>query len=116
MGTVSTRLVTPRTLERAKQQLSGWCAPEILRAKAESLIAGGRLGEAEPLLVSALDIARSQHALAWELRIGISLARLFRDLGRSAAGSDLLDGICGRFTEGYKTVDFLDAEALAVAL
>jgi hypothetical protein len=116
IGTVSTRLVTPGALERAKRRLSGWCAPEILRAEAESLIAHGRLGEAETLLISARDIARTQQALAWELRITISLARLFRDVGRSAAGSDLLDDVCGRFKEGYKTADFLEAEALALAL
>jgi hypothetical protein len=96
--------------------LSGWRAPEIQRVEAESLIADGRLGEAESMLVSALDTARTQQALAWELRISISLARLLRDLGRSAAGRVLLNGVCDRFTEGHKTADFLDAEALALAL
>jgi hypothetical protein len=63
------------------------------------------LKEAEALLQQSLTIARSQGALAWELRSATSLAQLWQRQSRSQEALDLLTPIYQRFTEGYATPD-----------
>jgi predicted ATPase len=63
------------------------------------------LKEAEALLQQSLTIARSQGALAWELRSATSLAQLWQRQSRSQEALDLLTQIYQRFTEGYATPD-----------
>jgi predicted ATPase len=46
------------------------------------------------------------------LRASTSLARLWRDQGRSTEAHDLLAPVYGRFTEGLDTLDLQDAKAL----
>ena len=60
----------------ARCQASGatWCVPELMRVRALSLAARERTAEAISLLISALEIARSQGALAWELKLASTLA------------------------------------------
>jgi predicted ATPase len=53
----------------------------------------------------ALDWARRQGALSWELRAATSLAGLLRDQGRIGEARDLLAPIYERFTEGFGTAD-----------
>ena len=48
----------------------------------------------------------------WELRAATSLARLWRDQGRTREAHDLLAPIYGWFTEGFDTSDLKDAKAL----
>jgi predicted ATPase len=48
----------------------------------------------------------------WELRATTSLARLWRDQGRRAAGRDLLAPLYDWFTEGFETPDLREAKAL----
>jgi predicted ATPase len=52
----------------------------------------------------------------WELRAATSLAQLWRDQGRPAAGVALLQPVYGRFTEGFGTTDLKAAKALIDAL
>ncbi len=52
---------------------------------------------AEALLLQARDLARQQHARAWELRIAISLAQVRND--------DALATLYDMFTEGFATAD-----------
>ena len=67
---------------------------------------------AEKLYRKTLGIAREQKAKLWELRAASSLARLWRDQGRRAAGRDLLTPVYGWFTEGFATPDLKEAKAL----
>jgi predicted ATPase len=64
----------------------------------------------------AIERARSQEAKSWELRAATSLARLWRDQGKPAAGRDLLAPVYGWFTEGFDTADLKEAKALLDAL
>ena len=62
--------------------------------------------------LTALDIARDQQAKWWELRIAVSLARLWQNQGKNTEAYDLLATIYGWFTEGFDTADLKEAEAL----
>jgi predicted ATPase/DNA-binding winged helix-turn-helix (wHTH) protein len=96
-----------------------WVITELLRIKGELLLLQGAspaAAEAENLFRQALDWARRQGALAWQLRAATSLARLWRDQGRPAEGMALLQPVYGRFTEGFDTTDLKAAKVLLDAL
>ena len=92
-----------------------WFFPELLRFKGEIVLGAdgyGAAASAEDLFRSALDWARRQGALSWELRAAVSLARLRRAQGRTCEGRDTLAQVHGRFSEGFTTVDLQTATAL----
>jgi predicted ATPase len=60
----------------------------------------------------SLEIARSQAALAWELRAATDLARLWGHANRRDEARQLLSGVYGRFTEGFDTPDLIEARRL----
>ena len=60
----------------------------------------------------ALAVARQQQAKSWELRVAMSMARLWRDQGKRAAARALFDPVYGWFTEGFDTLDLKEAKAL----
>jgi predicted ATPase len=68
--------------------------------------------KAQTYFERALAIALAQHAKAWELRAGMSMARLWRDQGKRDEARDLLAPIYGWFTEGFDTIDLKQAKAL----
>ena len=104
--------VDDAAFERARNGSAGWCAPEILRVRAEQWVHQGDRLAAEPLLLEALGVAHQQGALAWELRCATSLARLWCQQGRLQAARDLLGSVYGRFTEGFATQDLIRARRL----
>ena len=65
-----------------------------------------------PALPKASDIARWQQAKSLELRAVISLARLWRQQGKTAEARQLLAEIYSWFTEGLNTKDLREAKAL----
>ncbi|WP_395598995.1 winged helix-turn-helix domain-containing protein [Pseudomonas sp. A1437] len=79
------------------------CGSEPAREEASSITAN--VQEAEAILHQALCIARTQGALAWELRSATSLAQLWQRQSRHREALDLLTPIYQRFTEGYATPD-----------
>jgi tetratricopeptide (TPR) repeat protein len=90
---------------------------ELLRLRAQIALQGtGSSEEAEALLREALEVARSQEAKALELRAATSLARLWRDQGKRAEAHDLLAPVYTWFTEGFDTLDLVEAKALLDAL
>jgi predicted ATPase/DNA-binding winged helix-turn-helix (wHTH) protein len=91
-----------------------WSTAEMLRIKAEVLLLGGpdASGPAEEHLVRALELARQQQALAWELRTATSLARLRRNQGRPAEARNQLGSVIERFSEGFDTADLKVARLL----
>ena len=68
--------------------------------------------EAEMCFEKALAIAQHQDAKSWELRTAVSLSRLMITQNRHDAASDLLKPIYEWFTEGFETVDLIEARDL----
>jgi predicted ATPase len=106
-------------LARSERNEERWCVAELLRIKGELLLlqgAPGAMATAEDHVRRALDWARRQGALSWELRAATSLAQLLRDQGRPADAAALLQPVYDRFTEGFDTTDLKAAKALLAAL
>jgi predicted ATPase len=94
---------------------TGWLMPELLRLKGElSLLQStpAALEMVEDLFRQALDGAREQGALSWELRAATSLARLLRNQGRAADAITCLQPVYHRLTEGFGTADLIAAKQL----
>jgi hypothetical protein len=106
-------------IEQSERTDELWGIAEMLRVKGELLLLQGAPDagtSAEDCFRRALDRARRQGALSWELRAAMSLARLLRDQGRSADAKALLQPVHDRFTEGFETADLKAAHALLDAL
>jgi predicted ATPase len=102
-------------LDRAAQSDGHWCTAELLRIKGELLRLEGSSGAAamaENHFRQALDRARIQGALSWELRCATSLARSWFDQARIHEARNLLEQVYGRFTEGFETADLRAAKNL----
>ena len=68
-------------VNRAKQDVNWWCTPQILRLEAHRLhrqFGDGAHDEVNALLRNAGSVARQHKALAWELRIAMSLLEVAR--------------------------------------
>jgi predicted ATPase len=68
--------------------------------------------KAEAYFERALGVAREQQAKSWELRVSMSMARLWSDQGKRDQARDLLAPIYGWFTEGFDTLDLKQAKTL----
>jgi predicted ATPase len=68
--------------------------------------------KAEAHFQRALTVSRQQQAKAWELRVAMSTARLWRDQGKRDEARQLLAPVYGWFTEGFDTLDLKEAKAL----
>ena len=104
-----------QAMEQAERTEARWQFSESLRIRGELLLlqnATGAVAAAESHFRQALDRARRQGALSWELRAAMSLARLLRDQGRPADAKALLQPVYDRFTEGFDTADLREAKAL----
>jgi len=88
--------------------------PEMLRLKGVILasMSEGDPRTVEDTLLAAIEVARHQGALAWELRATTTLARERLRHGGSAAPFRRLAALCARFTEGKETPDLRAARDL----
>jgi predicted ATPase/DNA-binding winged helix-turn-helix (wHTH) protein len=115
-GEVAEGLATvDEAIARSEETEEHRLTAELLRIKGELLLLQGRPEApttAEDLFRQALDWARRQETLSWELRCVTSLARLLSDQGRSAEALALLHPVYNRFTEGFATADLRAAKAL----
>ena len=82
-------------------------AGEVMRRSPES-----DATKVEAYFERALAIAHQQQAKSWELRAAMSMARLWRDQGKSQQARELLAPVYGWFTEGFDTHDLKEAKAL----
>lgn len=112
VGTVAPALAMPVLFERRRQGQTGWCTPEVLRAEGEHALRSGEIEGALGLFAQAIDVARSQGALAWELRAATSAARVHFAEGRPATARATLEPVYLRFTQGLSTADLRAAAAM----
>ena len=107
--------VIDEAIARSERTEELWAMAELMRVKGELLLLQGAPGApaaAEDHFQQALDWARRQGALSWELRAAMSLARLLDKQGRSADGLAILQPVHERFTEGFDTADLTEAKQL----
>jgi predicted ATPase len=106
-------------IDHSERNEERWAFAELLRVKGELLLLQGgssAAATAEDYFRQALDWARRQGALSWELRAATSLAQLLRDQSRAADALALLQPVYDRYTEGFDTADLKAAKALLAAL
>jgi predicted ATPase/DNA-binding winged helix-turn-helix (wHTH) protein len=102
-------------IDRSELAEERWLNAELLRVKGEYLLlrdVPGATAAAENQFRQALDWARQQGALSWELRAATSLARLWHDQARSQEAHELLAPVYDRFAEGFATADLRAARTL----
>ena len=113
-GQVAEALVAvDEALERSERSEGRWCVAELLRVRGELVLlenASDAAATAENGFRQALDWARRQGALSWELRAATSLARMWGKQGRGEEARQLLAPIYDRFTEGFETADLKAAK------
>ncbi len=85
---------------------------ELYRLKGELLLGQADQFEAEASFRQAIEVARRQQAKSWELRATISMARLWRQQGKTFAARQILADIYSWFTEGFDTTDIQEAKVL----
>jgi predicted ATPase/DNA-binding winged helix-turn-helix (wHTH) protein len=105
--------VAEQAIERCEQTNERWLFAELLRLKGELMLRNeSATAKAEDRFREAIDWARRQGALSWELRAATSLARLLRDQRRCAEAIAVIKPVYNRFTEGFGTTDLANAKAL----
>jgi len=91
-----------------------WWAAEIARVRGVALLArptpnSARAGSS---FEAALELARAQGAMSWQLRTAVNLARRWAEQGERQKACGLLRPVYDRVTEGFDTPDLVDAKAL----
>ncbi|MGY8663373.1 winged helix-turn-helix domain-containing protein [Bradyrhizobium sp. UFLA05-109] len=102
-------------IKRNGQSEERWCTPELLRIKGAVVLqqeGDNAAAVAERDFLESVHLARTQEALAWELRTATSLARLWLDQGRTSEAYELISPVFGRFREGHQTDDLRAANTL----
>ena len=108
-----------KAIADAQRDEERWCLPELLRVRGVIAMQDGDLNaksQAESDFMQALELARDQQVLSWELRSATSLAHLWQENGREAAAAELLGSVYERFNEGFKTADLVTARLLLAKL
>ncbi len=92
--------------------------PELLRIKGNILkeLHPRDPSQAEECLLQSLAYARQKHALGWELRSAVDLARLWSRCNRLDDARALLAPVYARFTEGFDNIDLTEAKRVLTEL
>jgi predicted ATPase len=101
-----------RAIAQCDQTGEAWLLAELLRIRGEVQLRSRNSEEGEASLMRSMEIARSQGALAWELRTATSLAKRWHRTGRSTAARALISTVLAKFQEGFETPDHRTATAL----
>ena len=119
-GQIKSGLATvDEALARCEARDERWYEAELIRIKGELLLHDGEYRSvvaAEEHFARALDVARRQGALFWELRAAISLARLCTGEDRRDDARAALMPAFEKFTEGFATSDLRGAKAMIAEL
>jgi tetratricopeptide (TPR) repeat protein len=102
-------------IDLAREIKAGFNFPDLLRTKAEVLMSLPTAGknEVDRMLAEATEHASKQEALAWELRLALTVAQASRSTGERIEARKKLERVYSRFTEGFDTNDL---KAVAQAL
>jgi predicted ATPase len=109
------RSAIEEALAVSKHDGQGWYLPELLRIKGELLLRDTTIHPgtaAENCFLEAIETARQQAALFWELRGALSLAHLRVTQNRADEARQILAPIYGQFTEGFETADLCTARTM----
>jgi predicted ATPase len=107
-----------QAIVKAQTQMNkdrGWLfvEAEIYRLKGKLLLLrDGSENEIEANFQQAIDISRQQEAKSLELRGATSLARLWVSQGKQEEARQLLAPVYGWFSQGFDTLDLIEAKAL----
>ena len=119
LGTVGEVAQGLRTVDEALARCEArderWYEAELLRIKGELMLHESEhrsVEEAERHFNRSIEVARHQSASSWELRTAVSLGRLRISQDRRADALNILTSVCGKFTEGFETVDMRNAKAM----
>jgi predicted ATPase len=106
--------VIDRAIEMSAGHDEHWADAELLRVKGELILLAdaGNAAAAEDYFRQAIDRARLQRSLSWELRATTSLANLSKARQQFSEVKSALRSVYGRFTEGFETVDLIKARTL----
>jgi tetratricopeptide (TPR) repeat protein len=102
------------TIERIETRDHRVHEPEIYRlmGMTELMKAGRDNDQTEQWFRRAIEAARKQQALSWELRASISLAQLLAGRGKTREARELIAPVYAQFTEGFATYDLQEARTL----
>ncbi|WP_428032808.1 ATP-binding protein [Ancylobacter sp.] len=103
-------------LARSEENEESWFAPELRRLSGEfALLADGPHAalEAERHLTQAVELARHQQAVFWEIKAAISLSRLWRTQGRAMEADALLSPLIHRCVSEVDQVVVREAKELS---
>jgi serine/threonine protein kinase/predicted ATPase len=100
--------------ELVRQTGERFIEAELLRLRGEVtlLLRPEKEPEAEANFLRGLEIARQQKARAWELRLAMSLGRLWARRGETDRARELIDSSLAGFVEGLDTADLKQARLL----
>jgi predicted ATPase len=101
-----------RAIAQCDQTGEAWLLAELLRVRGEIQLRSRNSEDGEASLLRSIEIARSQGALAWELRTATSLAKCWHRASRSIVARALISAVLAKFTEGFETPDHCTATAL----
>jgi tetratricopeptide (TPR) repeat protein len=103
-----------RAIELVETTGEQWAESEVYRIAGDVLLRkpDADTRTAEQRLNHAIEVARRQKAIWWELRATTSLARLLAKTNRRDQARKMLAEIYGCFTEGFSTADLKEAKAL----
>jgi hypothetical protein len=113
--TIDPNLVPERGKAPARENASGWGAPELLRVQGERLLRGGAPdahSKAEALFVKAVETARIQGASGWQLRAATSLAVFWQQRGQFEQARQVLSAARARITQEHDSRDMVAAQEL----
>ncbi len=85
---------------------------EALRLRGDCELASGDVAKAEASYRAAIEVARDQGALTFELRASCALCRLYTAQGRKAEGRGMLEPIFDIMSRGGENADLREAAAL----
>ena len=120
-GQIDAGLTTvEEALDMMQKNQEHWCEAELYRIKGELLRQHARgkrnkkerEAEAEACFLEALEVVQRQGAKSWELRVTLSLSRLWQSQGKQKQARQHLTRIYNWFSQGFETADLREANTL----